>query len=375
MRIQLKRCLYLFMIFAIVTVLAGCTNKSNTAIEEAKVESSQYEKYSDSMFDSFDTLIQVVAYTKSEAEFKQYFEQIHDRFLELHRLYDIFNSYEGLNNIKTINDQAGIAPVKVAPEIVELIQFCKDWYVKAGPETNIAMGSMLSIWQDYRDMASSNPAEAKLPPMEELQAAAAHSNMDDIIIDEENSTVYLADPKMSLNVGAVAKGYATEIVALEIKEAGLQSAIISAGGNVRTIGKPLDGVRERWGIGLQHPDRLTVTAEENLLDTAFIEEASVVSSGDYERYYMVGDKRINHLIDPNTLMPADYYRAVTVVTKDSGLADFLSTVVFILPFEQSYAFVESMEGTEALWMLKDGTIKLSTGMGSMLKSKNASSMD
>ena len=224
-------------------------------------------------------------------------------------------------------------------------------------------------------MATSNPEEAKLPPMEELQSAAAHMKMEDIIVDKENSTVYLADPEMSLNVGAVAKGYATEIVAREIKAAGLQSAIISAGGNVRTIGKPLDGVRERWGIGIQNPDRLTVTAEENLLDTVFIEEASVVSSGDYQRYYMVDGKRIHHLIDPKTLMPADYYRAVTIVTKDSGLADFLSTVVFIQPFEQSYAFVESMEGTEALWVLKDGTVKLSTGMGSMLKSKGASSTD
>lgn len=367
---NMKRSVMILLALSLLTLMIGCVNKTDAETSHVQTE---YQKYSESTFDSFDTLIQVIAYTKNEAEFKQYFDLLHARFVELHQLYDIFNSYEGVNNLKTINDQAGIAPVKVEREIIDLIQFCKDWYVQAGPETNIAMGSMLNIWQDYRDMASADPREAQLPPMEELEAAAQHMNMDDVIVDEANSTIYLNNPHMSLNVGAVAKGFATELVARELKEAGLESAIISAGGNVRTIGKPLDGVRERWGVGIQHPDRLTVTAEENLLDTAFVGESSVVSSGDYQRYYEVDGKRIHHLIDPKTLMPAHYYRAVTIVTKDSGLADFLSTVVYILPYEQSAKLVESMEGVEALWMMKDGTVKLSSGMSGMLKSKGATS--
>lgn len=347
--------------------LVGC------AAEQA--DYSEYQKYSDTFFDSFDTVTQVMAYTKSEEEFKRYFNQIHDRFLELHRLYDIFNNYEGLNNLKTINDQAGIKPVKVDQEIIDLIQFSKKWYKEAGPETNIAMGSVLDIWQEYRDEAIANPSEAKLPPMEKLQAAAQHMDIDKVIVDTENSTVFLEDPEMSLNVGAVAKGYATELVAREVKEAGLESAIISAGGNVRTIGHPYDGVRHRWGVGIQNPDRIVVTDQDHLLDTAFIHEASVVSSGDYQRYYEVDGKRIHHLIDPKTLMPGDYYRAATVVTEDSGLADFLSTIVFLRPYEESRAFVDKMDGVEALWVLKDGTVKATAGMEKILKSQGASGTD
>lgn len=356
----------LIMLLSIL-LLIGCSSRSGQ-------DYSEYQKYSNSFFDSFDTVIQVVAYTKSEEEFNTYFEQIRNRFIELHRQYDIYNQYEGLHNLKTINDSAGIEPVQVGQDIIDLIQYCKQLYVEAGEETNIAMGAVLTIWQEYRDEASVNPEEAKLPPMEELRAAAQHMDMNDVIVNTKNSTVYLADPHMSLNVGAVAKGYATEIVAREMKAAGLESAIISAGGNVRTIGTPYDGVRDRWGIGIQHPDRLIVTAAENLLDTVFIEEASVVSSGDYQRYYEVDGKRIHHLIDPKTLMPGDYYRAVTVVTKDSGLADYLSTVIFLLPYEQSRAYIDQLDGVEALWVMKDGTVKASEGMENIMKSKGATSV-
>lgn len=356
------------LILMFILLLSGCSSESRSAY-------SEYEKYSDTFFDSFDTIIQVVAYTKSEEEFNQYFEQIRNRFQELHRQYDIYNSYEGLNNLKTINDSAGMKPVQVGQDIIDLIQYCKQWYEEAGEETNIAMGEVLSIWQEYRDAAIANPADAKLPPIDELEAAAQHMDMNKIIVDSENRTVYIADPKMSLNVGAVAKGYATEVVAREVKAAGLESAIISAGGNVRTIGTPYDGVRDHWGIGIQHPDRLTVTAEENLLDTVFIDEASVVSSGDYQRYYEVDGRRIHHLIDPKTLMPGDYYRAVTVVANNSGWADFLSTVIFLLPYEQSRAYVDQLDGVEAMWVMKDGTVAASNGMEKMMKSKGASSVE
>ncbi len=94
----------------------------------------------------------------------------------------------------------------------------------------------------------------------------------------------------------------------------------------------------------------------------FIKDASVVSSGDYQRYYIVGDMRVHHIIDPKTLMPGDYYRAVTVVTADSGLADLLSTSIFLLPFDESLELVKSIEGVEAIWVMKDGTVESTEGM-------------
>ena len=355
----MKKRMLLILIFVVsLSILMGCEKKST------------YEKHTDSFFDTFDTITQVVAYTQTKEEFDSYVDIMHNRFIELHQLFDKYNNYEGVNNIKTINDNAGIAPVKVEKEIIDMILFSKEWYEKAGEETNIAFGPVIKVWSQYRDIAEANPEDAQLPPIEDLENANRFTDIDKVIVDEVNMTIYLEDLHMSLDVGAVAKGYATELVAKEIEAGGMKSGIISAGGNIRTIGKPLDGVRERWGIGIQNPD-LSVSANSNILDTVFINDASVVSSGDYQRFYMVGDKVIHHIIDPKTLMPGDYFHAVTIVTPDSGLADFLSTSVFLLPYEESRKLVESLDDVEAIWVLKDGTVEATDGMKAIMKSQGA----
>lgn len=334
--------------------------------------SGKYDKYSDSLFDVFNTLITVVAYTRSEQEFDSYFAKMRARFHELHQMYDIYNDYQGVNNVKTINDNAGVQPVKVDKEIIDLLLFAKDWYSRTGGKTNVAMGAVLRIWHDYREEGQNDPDNAQLPPMEDLREAEKHTDIDKVIIDAENSTVYLADPKMSLDIGAVAKGYATEIVAREMAEAGLKSALISSGGNIRAIGKPLDGVRERWGVGIQNPDESVVPDEQNVLDVIFINDSSVASSGDYMRYYVVNGRVLHHIIDPATLMPADYYRAMTVMTQDAGVADFMSTTLFLLPYEQSRTLAESIDGVEAVWVMPGGEVKATDGMKEIMRSQGAS---
>ncbi|SKA78942.1 thiamine biosynthesis lipoprotein [Clostridium sp. USBA 49] len=332
----------------------------------------KYNKYTDSFFDTFDTVVIVVGYTKTEEEFKSYFNKIHEEFQKYHKLYDIYNNYDGINNIKTINDNAGIKPVKVDKEIIDLINFSKEWYKKTGGRTNIAMGSVTSIWHDYREEGIEDPLNAKLPPYEKLKEAGKHIDMDKVVVDAKNSTVYLEDKNMKLDVGSVGKGYATEVIAQKIMKEGFTSGIISAGGNVRALDKPLDNIRERWGVGIQNPDKSILSDDaDKYIDTIFIKNASVVSSGDYERYYVVNNKKYHHLIDPDTLMPGEYYKAITVVTQNSGLADFLSTTLFLLPYDKSRALVESINGVEALWVMKDGKIEATDGMKKIMKSNGA----
>ncbi len=332
---------------------------------------SGYQKYSAVFFDTFDTAVQLVAYTRNEAEFDMYFEKAKERFMELHKLFDKYHEYEGINNIKTINDNAGIKPVKVSQEIIDLILFCKEWYEKTGGRTNIAMGPVLEIWHQYREDAEYDPANAQVPPMDKLVEASKHTDINKVIVNKEESTVYLADKGMSLDVGAVAKGYATKLVISELAAQGLESAILSPGGNIHALGKPLDGIREKWGIGIQDPDKAVVEDEENILDVVFINDASVVTSGDYQRYYIVDGKTYHHLIDPETLMPAEYFRSVTIITKDSGVADFLSTTVFLMPLEEGMALIDSLEDTEAYWVLRDRSTVISDGLKYMLRSHGA----
>ena len=317
-------------------------------------------------------MVQVVAYARDRQEFEGYYNQIQARFQRLHQLYDTYNDYEGINNLKTVNDRAGKEPVKVDREIIDLLLFAREWHQKTPGQTNIALGPVLKIWHDYRAEGLSNPEKARLPSREELARAAGHTDLDRVIIDEAAGTVYLPDSNMRLDVGAVAKGFATELVAREMMAAGMKSGLISAGGNVRAIGKPLDGKRDRWAIGVQNPDE-SIAGEEPLVDAIYVNDAAIVTSGDYQRYYIVDGRPYHHIIDPKTLMPAEYYRAVTVVAPDAGVADYLSTELFLLPLEESMALAESLEGVEALWIMKDGSKKFTTGMGQVLKSQGAGS--
>jgi thiamine biosynthesis lipoprotein len=174
---------------------------------------------------------------------------------------------------------------------------------------------------------------------------------------------------MRLDVGAVGKGFATELVARELIEQGLESGIISAGGsNVRLIGKPAEPSRETWAIGIQNPFISSlIPMDDPPLDVIEVNDRSIVTSGDYQRYYLVDGVAYHHLIDPVTLMPANHVKAVTIMTADSGLADFLSTAIFLMPYEEGRRLVDRLEDVEALWVLQDGTVEATAGMKSVLK--------
>jgi len=151
--------------------------------------------------------------------------------------------------------------------------------------------------------------------------------------------------------------------------------MLSSGGNIRSTGKPQDGIRKRWGVGIQDPDASIFSADEDLLDVIYVNDAAVASSGDYQRYYVVDGQILHHIIDPKTLMPADHFRAVTVLTDDAGFADFMSTTLFILPLAEAKALAAKFDNVEAFWVLKDGKLDATDGMLKLLRSQGASGAD
>lgn len=311
----------------------------------------------------FDTMTSIVGYAHSKDEFTKYSQLIHDKLLEYHKLYDIYNDYEGMNNLKTVNDNAGKAPVKVDKRIIDLIEYSKSWYRKTDGKVNIAFGSVLGIWHDYREKGMDDPENAQLPPMEKLKEANKHIDINKVIINEKDSTVYLEDPEMSLDVGAVAKGYATEMVSRIAEENGFTSGLISVGGNVRALGSK-EGKGQPWNVGIQNPDLASEQKEIKIVNAI---DSSVVTSGIYERYYTVDGKNYHHIIDPVTLFPAVYHKSVTILCKDSGTADALSTSIFNMPFGEGLPFIESLPDTEAMWILADGEIKYSDHFADYVK--------
>ncbi|MGI6731565.1 MAG: FAD:protein FMN transferase [Anaerovoracaceae bacterium] len=304
----------------------------------------------------FDTLTRIVGYAESKEEFREMTQEIYDNLEEYHQLYDIYNDYKEINNLKTINDNAGIKPVQVDQRIIDLLTFSKDVYNKTNGKVNIAFGAVLKLWHDYRTEGVDNPEEAQLPPMDELIAASEHTNIEDLIINQEAGTVYIKDPDMRLDVGAIAKGYAVEQASKRAKDQGFTDFLISVGGNVRAMGTKQDS-GELWQVGVQNPDE-----EDNkpsLLMTYFTDK-SMVTSGVYERYYTVDGKKYHHIIDSETLMPTEHFIAVTIITPDSGMADALSTAIFNMTFEEGLEMIEGLPDTEAMWIKPDGEILFSS---------------
>lgn len=313
-------------------------------------------RYTASFLNVFDTKTDIAGYGTSEAAFKEQVELLRERLVYYHELYDIYHNYDGVNNIKTINDNAGIGPVAVDPEIIGLLQFCVEMYDRTGGQVNIAMGSVLRVWHEYREAGNNNPSSARLPKEEELREAAEHTDIGELVIDEAASTVYLRDPGMSLDVGSIGKGYALQRVAEYARELGMEHLLLSVGGNVCAVGARLDG--SLWRLGVQNPD---TESEEPYIRKVDLADCCIVTSGNYQRYYFVDGVRYCHIIDPDTQMPADYFNAVSIIAKDSGMADALSTSVYNMTWEEGLAFVNGLEDAEAMWVMKDGSVRYSDG--------------
>ena len=331
------------------------------ALSSCKKTSAKYTKYS---FDYFDTVTTVTGYAESQAEFESIAADVLAQLGEYHKLYTIYHRYEGIENLCTVNELVNGAHRTVAVDrrIIDLLLYAKEMYEKTGGKVNIAMGSVLSIWHDYRAEGSDEPWNAKLPPMEALLEAAKHTDINNILIDEDASTVTLTDPLMRLDVGAVAKGYAVEMVARSLEEQGITGYVLNVGGNVRTVGAKGDGTP--WTVGIENPRE---DAEDPYFAYLSLAGESLVTSGSYQRYYVVDGKQYHHIIDPDTLMPAEGYLSVSVVGGSSADGDALSTALFCMIPAEGLALVESLPDTEVLWVMSDGSRQQSSGFDKYTK--------
>ena len=328
------------ILLAACLLLSGCAGK-------AEPEKKQYNA---TFLDLFDTVTTVVGRAESEEIFRGWAQAVHDQLLYYHQLFDIYNDYEGVNNLKTVNDNAGVAPVKVDPEIIALLRDCVSYYELSGGKVNVAMGSVLQLWHEARHDGINDPANAYLPKGEALKAAAEHMDLSALVIDAAASTVFITDPNVRLDVGAVAKGWSVQRVAGAVPDC----LLLSVGGNVCATG-PKDETGTAWVVGVQDPN-----GGDNYLHTLTVSKGSVVTSGDYQRAYVVDGELYHHIIDPNTLYPSTLWRSVTILSEDSGLADALSTALFVLPLEEGKVLLEKA-GAEAMWVDREGKMFYSPG--------------
>ncbi len=303
-------------------------------------------RYTASFIGPFDTVTVVTGYTKTEKEFSGLAAELETRLWEYHQLYDIYTDYPGLNNLKTVNDMAGIAPVPVDARIIDLLEYALQMDALTSGGCRVTYGAVLEIWHEYRE------AGQEKPPADLLAEAAKHTDPSLLVIDREAGTVYLSDPRASLDVGAIAKGYTVEAVCKALSEKGFSDFAANVGGNIRTHGKMNGG---DWTLSIRDLEGVTLAASD----------AALVTSGIYERYYTVNGEHLHHIIDPATNAPAKNWYSISVLAPDSGLADALSTALFTMTAQEGQALIASLSGVEAVWVDTAGKLILSDGISAL----------
>lgn len=289
----------------------------------------------------FDTPVTFQA-TCSEEEYTRYLNTVIETFTRYNQLFDQYNSYEGVNNIYTLNELAAKEKVEVDPLIIE----CIEESMKAAavnPKFDISEGHLLSLWHDIRE--SSDPS---LPSDEDLQKAKEHSGMEGILVD--GNTISFADATISLDLGAIAKGFTAQKCKELLEEEGMTSGFINAGGNVVLIGTKTDG--KSWNIGITKPD-ISDSLVQYITDTP----TCLVTSGDYQRYVEIDGKRYAHIIDPETGYPAEYVRSVTVINEDSSWADAMSTAFYCMSVEDGLKTAKE-QNLSVIWFTVEGSLDL-----------------
>ncbi|MFR6151230.1 MAG: FAD:protein FMN transferase [Peptoniphilus sp.] len=350
-------------------ILSGCKDKKaeniknenlNTNKNVASVEvNKDGDKQEIEFYDTFDTVVHIAIYTDDDSFAKENLVYAKERYEELHKLFDNYKTYPDLVNVKTINDNAGIKPVTVDDTLFQLIKSSIDDYNNISHNTNIALGPVTKLWNEYRELYEGGKTKEEvialkgeaLPSDAELEKLRPLVNIDKIKLDDEKQTVSL-EKGMELDLGATAKGFATELVAKELEDRGVKSCVISAGGNVRIIGKPTDG-RDNFKIGIQNPD---LESHDQVLASLNVANTSIVTSGDYQRYFDLDGVRYCHIIDPDTLKPAHEIKSATVIKEDSGLCDFLSTAAFNST-DDEIKELSDKTGAGIVWVDKDMKVK------------------
>lgn len=321
------------------------------------------QRYTVTFWGAFDSMITITANAESRQQFDVLTGAAIARFSELSLDYDRFLEPGTIVNLAALNRSAGQGEVYVSKALFNLLSFAQEGAAKTDFLVMPTFGAVTELWRKQIVYAQNGPGTP--PELKALQKAAKNTKITLLRLDKKSQSAALLSNGVLLDVGAVAKGYATEIVGQELAANGLTRLAISSGGNIRVFSPPVG--KTCWRIGVQNPNA-ALLGDDDTLGTLSINDMAVATSGDYQRFFWYQDRRYHHLISPKTLYPAQYYRSVTVACGDAGEADLFSTALFLADWPQSFTMAER-ERLAALWVMPDGSVKTNSRMDKLLKNK------
>ena len=303
------------------------------------------KEYTDNLF-YMDTYIYIKIYSDNEELAKKTLKEVDSLYQEYHQLSDRYNHYDGITNVYDIlHTSSKDQYLEIDTKLYNMISVGLEWLDKSNGLLDIRMGNVIDVWKVYRD------TESGIPSLEELNVAK--SNIVENIELKDGNLILNNHPNIDL--GAIAKGYATEQVGKYLESVGIKKYIINAGGNVK-VGEHYNN--SSYSIGIEDP----TSSVGDICKVVYGNNISVVTSGGYARYYDYNGKKYHHIIDPTTLFPTEYSKSVTIITEDSTLGDVLSTILFLMPIDDGKEFVSEMDNVEVIWYTNDNEIVQTEGI-------------
>ncbi len=257
-------------------------------------------------------------------------ERIDEAVAEISRIEKLLTTFSESSQTNLVNRNAGIAPVKVDPEVFKIIQRSKRISEVTQGAFDISYGSIdKKLWNFDTDMKS-------LPDPETARRSVHLINFRNIILDEKKCTVFLKHKGMRIGFGGIGKGYAAEKAKFLLQENGVKSGIVNAAGDLAAWGLQPNG--KEWTIGIADPD-----TAHHPFSCMSITNMAVATSGNYEKYVMIGDKKYSHTIDPKTGLPVAGIKSVTIICPNAEIADAMATPVMILGIKVGLNLVNQMK--------------------------------
>lgn len=290
---------------------------------------------------------EVTVVAPDEAAALDALEQAYD---EIDRIEAMISSWREDSQTSEINRQAGSHPVIVSEELFNLVRRSLKLSRLTQGAFDITFAGAGRLW----DFKTTTP---RVPPPEAIATALSAVGYSKIHLDVAERSIFLDDSRARLGFGAIGKGYAANRAVIVLQDLGIPSGVVNAGGDLVAFGQQEDG--SPWEIGIAHPRQ-----PDRILATLPLSEQAVVTSGDYESYFLIDGKRYAHILDPRTGYPVDHLQSVTIVCPDAELADGLATAVAVLGPDHGLRLVEQLQGIEALLVDMEGHVHVSSGLRS-----------
>jgi FAD:protein FMN transferase len=330
------RCISAFLCLLVsATFIMGCDMQKNNVVKETR--------------QSMHTIVTITVVTDSNEKANK---AIEDSFSELDRIASLLNFYSGTSELSAINRNAGIAPVKVSKETLELID--KSVYISKMTDGgfDVTVGSLVKLWDMKKRI---------VPDKKSIDETKKNVGYENIVIDKTASTIFIKKKGVSIDLGGIVKGYAADRVVETLQRHGIKSGIAQVGGEVRTFGKRPNGAP--WTVGIQNPRQKG--GGDEIIATIDVSDKALSTSGDYNKYFEKDGRRYHHLIDPKTGYPALNCGSATVLADNATTSDGFSKL-FVLGPEKGIVAAKKA-GVEVVFIDCNGDIAMTDGIKQRIK--------